>query len=145
MLPGALLTGVLVWRAFSNNRTASERRLLESARVDASGLDREFAGTISILAALATSPALDRDDLEAFYLEARRVRAADRADRLRSGQRSRGRRRRGFRRALREAGDDAGAPRPDLGVRRGLQDAVVVNGAAADHRQHRPGPLQLLV
>ena len=40
MLPGTLLTGVLVWRAFANNRAASERRLLETARVDAAALDR---------------------------------------------------------------------------------------------------------
>jgi signal transduction histidine kinase/ActR/RegA family two-component response regulator len=73
MLPGALLTGFLVWRAFANNRALTERRLLESARVDASALDREFAGAISTLQALATSPNLDRDDLEAFYLEGRRV------------------------------------------------------------------------
>ena len=54
MLPGALLTGVLVWRAISSNRAISERRLLESARVDASALDREFDRSISILHALAT-------------------------------------------------------------------------------------------
>ena len=75
MLPGALLTGVLVWRAFDNNRAASERRLIESARVDAAALDREFAGTISILQALATSPTLDREDFAAFHAEARRVQA----------------------------------------------------------------------
>ena len=75
MLPGALLTGILVWRAFANNRAVTERRLLESARVDASALDREFAGAISILEALATSPALDRDDLEAFHQDASRVQA----------------------------------------------------------------------
>ena len=75
MLPGALLTGVLVWRAFANNRAASERRLLESARVDASALDREFDSTIRILEALATSPALDAGDFEAFYHEGRRVQA----------------------------------------------------------------------
>ena len=73
MLPGALLTGVLVWRAFANNRAVSERRLLESARVDASSIDREFLDAMSLLRALATSPALDRDDLEAFHLEGRRV------------------------------------------------------------------------
>jgi hypothetical protein len=43
MLPGTLLTGVLVWRAFANNRADTERRLLDSARVDAAALDREFA------------------------------------------------------------------------------------------------------
>src|SRR5262245_35051818 len=53
LLPGMLLTGVLVWRAFENNHAASERRLLDSARVDAAALDREFAGTISTLQALA--------------------------------------------------------------------------------------------
>src|SRR5262245_35056526 len=75
MLPGALLTGILVWRAFANNRAVTERRLLESARVDASAIDREFTGTISILEALATSPALDRDDLAAFHQEGVRVQA----------------------------------------------------------------------
>jgi signal transduction histidine kinase/ActR/RegA family two-component response regulator len=73
ILPGALLTGVLVWRAFASTRDLSERRLLESARVDASAIDREFASIISTLQVLATSPALDRDDLEAFYQEGRRV------------------------------------------------------------------------
>jgi signal transduction histidine kinase len=73
MLPGALLTGILVWRNFTNNRAFSERRLLESARVDASALDREFASTISTLRVLATSRTLDRDDFEAFHLEGRRV------------------------------------------------------------------------
>jgi two-component system sensor histidine kinase UhpB len=73
MLPGALLTGVLVWRAFANHRAVNERRLLESARVDAAALDREFASTMSVLQTLATSPALDRGDVEAFYQEGRRA------------------------------------------------------------------------
>jgi signal transduction histidine kinase/ActR/RegA family two-component response regulator len=73
MLPGALLTGVLVWRAFANHRAVSERRLLDSARVDAAALDREFASTMSVLQTLATSPALDRGDFEAFYQEGRRA------------------------------------------------------------------------
>jgi signal transduction histidine kinase len=75
MLPGVLLTGILVLRSFATNRASSERRLLESARVDASALDREFDSTIGILQALAASPSLDRDDLAQFYLEARRVHA----------------------------------------------------------------------
>jgi signal transduction histidine kinase/CheY-like chemotaxis protein len=73
MLPGTLLTAVLVMRAFAGNRAVAERRLLDSARVDAAAVDREFASVISILQALATSPTLDRGDLEAFYAEARRV------------------------------------------------------------------------
>jgi signal transduction histidine kinase len=76
MLPGVVLTGILVWRSFANNRAIGERRLLESARVDAAALDREFASTIGILQTLATSPSLDRDDLAQFYLEARRVHVA---------------------------------------------------------------------
>jgi signal transduction histidine kinase/ActR/RegA family two-component response regulator len=75
MLPGTLLTGLLVWRAFDNDRTAGERRLQESARVDAAALDREFAATIGALEALATSPTLDHDDLPAFHAEGRRIQA----------------------------------------------------------------------
>jgi signal transduction histidine kinase/CheY-like chemotaxis protein len=74
-LPGTLLTAVLVWRAFAQNRAVTERRLIESARVDAAALDREFAGTVSVLEALATSPALDNDQLEAFHAEGRRIQA----------------------------------------------------------------------
>ena len=73
ILPGALLTGVLVWRALASNRAVSERRLIESARVDASALDRELAATISTLQVLGTSSTLERDDLEAFQQDARRV------------------------------------------------------------------------
>ena len=75
MLPGMVLTGVLVWRAFANNRAVAERRLLDSARVDAAALDREFAGTIHVLEALATSPTLDGGDLSAFHAEGRRIQA----------------------------------------------------------------------
>ena len=75
MLPGTLLTALLVWRAFDNDRTATERRLLESARVDAVALDREFAATISTLEALGTSPTLDHDDLQGFHAEGRRIQA----------------------------------------------------------------------
>jgi signal transduction histidine kinase len=73
LLPGALLTGILVWRAFANNRAVSERRLIESARVDASALDREFASTIGTLDLLATSPTLEDEDLKGFHEEGERV------------------------------------------------------------------------
>jgi len=73
MLPGLVLTGVLVWRAFASNRALAERRLLDSARVDAAALDREFAGTISVLQALGTSPTLDSGDLAAFHAEGQRI------------------------------------------------------------------------
>jgi signal transduction histidine kinase/ActR/RegA family two-component response regulator len=73
MLPGLVLTGVLVWRAFASNRALAERRLLDSARVDAAALDREFWGAIHVLEALATSPTLDSGDLAAFHAEGRRI------------------------------------------------------------------------
>jgi signal transduction histidine kinase/ActR/RegA family two-component response regulator len=73
MLPGLVLTGVLVWRAFANNRALAERRLLDSARVDAAALEREFAGVIHVLEALATSPTLDSGDLAAFHAEGQRI------------------------------------------------------------------------
>ena len=73
MLPGMVLTGVLVWRAFASNRALAERRLVDSARVDAAALDREFAGAINVLQALATSPTLDSDDLAAFHVEGQRI------------------------------------------------------------------------
>lgn len=76
LLPGTLLTGALVWRTFNDARAASERKLLESARVDAAALGREFDGIINTLGALATSPTLDRDDFEAFHAEASRVQAS---------------------------------------------------------------------
>jgi signal transduction histidine kinase len=76
VLPGVLVISIVVWRAFAINRDVSERRLLESARVDASALDRAFDATIDALRGLATSPTLDRDDLQAFYLEARRIQSA---------------------------------------------------------------------
>lgn len=75
LLPGALLTAILVIRTIGNNRTVVERRLLDAARVDAAALDREFDGTIRTLQALASSPALNTDDLRSFYDEARRVQA----------------------------------------------------------------------
>jgi hypothetical protein len=75
MLPGTLVTAVLIGRTFTSTRAGSERRLLESARVDAAALDREFEETISVLETLAASPALDRNDLQAFHADARRVQA----------------------------------------------------------------------
>jgi signal transduction histidine kinase/ActR/RegA family two-component response regulator len=74
-VPPALLTAVLVARAFTTSRTASERRLLESARVDALAVDRQLESVVGTLQALATAEALDRQDLEQFYEQARRVQA----------------------------------------------------------------------
>lgn len=74
MLPGALLTAVLVSRSFSENRAVVERRILDAARVDAASIQREFQGHIRALQSLATSPALLSGDLAAFREEAVRIR-----------------------------------------------------------------------
>jgi len=72
-VPPALLTAALVGRAFTESRTDAERRLIESARVDALGVDRQFDSVVGTLQALGTSDALDRGDLQTFQQEAARV------------------------------------------------------------------------
>ena len=73
MLPGALLTGVIVRGTLEQNRTVLENRLADTARVDAAALDREFNATIRVLQTLAQSPSLDEGDLKTFWPEARRA------------------------------------------------------------------------
>ena len=75
MLPGAVLTTLLVAQTFSDNRAVIERRLLDSARVDAAALDREQEAIIRALEVLTTSPALAADNLQAFHAETVRVQA----------------------------------------------------------------------
>jgi signal transduction histidine kinase/CheY-like chemotaxis protein len=78
MLPGAVLTAILVAQTFSGNRDVIERRLQDAARVDAAALDRELESIIRLLEVLATSPALAAGNLPAFDAEARRVHLAQR-------------------------------------------------------------------
>lgn len=73
VLPGALLTGIIVARTLEQNRTVLENRLADTARVDAAALDREFNGTIRVLQTLAQSPSLDAGDLKTFWSEAQRA------------------------------------------------------------------------
>ena len=73
VLPGELLTGLIVRRTLESNRAVLEHRLEDTARVDADALDREFNATIRVLQALAQAPALDAGDLQTFWSEARRV------------------------------------------------------------------------
>jgi signal transduction histidine kinase/CheY-like chemotaxis protein len=79
VVPSALLAGLLVWRTLDANRAVGERRLLDTARVDADALDREFDASVRLLQTLAASPALDAGDLRTFYDEARRASRAQRA------------------------------------------------------------------
>ena len=73
VLPGALLTALIVRRTLEDNRTVLEHRLEDTARVDAAAVDREFNATIRVLQALGQAPALDAGDLQTFWSEARRV------------------------------------------------------------------------
>ena len=73
VVPGALLTGLIVTRTLEQNRLILENRLSDTARVDAAALDREFNATIRVLETLTQSPSLAAGDLSAFWSEARRV------------------------------------------------------------------------
>ena len=73
VLPGALLTGLIVRRTLEQNRTVLENRLADTASADAAALDREFNATIRVLETLAQSPALDDGDLKTFWPEAQRA------------------------------------------------------------------------
>ncbi|HTM30228.1 MAG TPA: ATP-binding protein [Vicinamibacterales bacterium] len=73
MLPGAVLTAILVAQTFAGNRAVVERRLMDAARVDAAAVDRELDAAIAALQVLATSPALAADNLRAFHDEAARL------------------------------------------------------------------------
>jgi signal transduction histidine kinase len=73
VLPGALLTGLIVRRTLEQNRTVLENRLADTARVDAAALDREFNATIRVLQTLAQAPSLDAGDLKTFWSEAQRA------------------------------------------------------------------------
>ena len=78
MLPGAVLTAILVAQTFAGNRAVIERRLMDAARVDAAAVDRELDAAIAALRGLATAPALAADNLRAFHDEAARLSAATR-------------------------------------------------------------------
>ena len=73
VLPGALLTGIIVTRTLDQSRRVLENRLGDTARVDAAALDREFNATIRVLQTLAQSPALDAGDLKTFWPESQRA------------------------------------------------------------------------
>jgi PAS domain S-box-containing protein len=72
----ALLTPILVFSSLlahqfiSSERRSNEHQVLSIARAIAAGADREIAGMISTLKALANSPSLQSGDLAAFYAQA---------------------------------------------------------------------------
>ncbi|HEX7180619.1 MAG TPA: sensor histidine kinase [Thermoanaerobaculia bacterium] len=74
LLPLVVFAAVVVPRLSRQERAAVERRLMNSARLMATGVDREISGSIRALRVLAESERLDRGDLEGFHAEAERVR-----------------------------------------------------------------------
>ena len=73
LLPVVVFGAVVVHQLSQAERAVAERRLVQSARDLALGIDREMSSTIRTLSALAASERLERGDLEGFHAEARRV------------------------------------------------------------------------
>ena len=74
LLPIVLFAAVVVYQLARSERRAAERRVVFSARALAASFEREMAGSIRTLQALAESDALARGDLQAFHAECERVR-----------------------------------------------------------------------
>jgi signal transduction histidine kinase/CheY-like chemotaxis protein len=73
MIPVLVVTALLVHRVVSDNRTATERQLIQVARTQAAAVDAEIDATIRALEILAQSTRIDANDLAGFYTNARRV------------------------------------------------------------------------
>lgn len=65
-----VFAGIVVWQLVAEQRAATERRLIETARTQAAAVEREMAATIRTLQALAHSERLEQGDLAAFHAEA---------------------------------------------------------------------------
>jgi signal transduction histidine kinase/CheY-like chemotaxis protein len=72
-LPVVVFAGIVVWQLVAEQREATERRLIETARTQAAAVEREMAATIRTLQALAHSERLEQGDLAAFHAEATHV------------------------------------------------------------------------
>jgi PAS domain S-box-containing protein len=70
VLPCALLSAGLIMVQYEQSRTRAMREVISLARATAASLDRDLASITAGLQVLATSGALGRDDLSAFYLQA---------------------------------------------------------------------------
>ncbi|HWS90456.1 MAG TPA: PAS domain S-box protein [Pyrinomonadaceae bacterium] len=73
LLPLVVFAAVVVYRLAESERAATDRRLLRSAQDVSLSLDRELQSTIRTLRAVAEAEELDRADLAAFHVEAKRV------------------------------------------------------------------------
>ncbi|MGK7867423.1 PAS domain S-box protein [Falsiroseomonas sp. E2-1-a20] len=66
LLPALVAGGVSAWHLANSYRHAFEARLQDTARALALFIDSELESSLTAVAALASSPLLDRDDLEDF-------------------------------------------------------------------------------
>jgi signal transduction histidine kinase/ActR/RegA family two-component response regulator len=73
ILPLAVLAGAGLYALARQQRAQAEASGLELARSVATAVDSDLRSSIAVVAALATTPTLDRDDLAGFRLRAERV------------------------------------------------------------------------
>lgn len=72
-VPLLIFTALVVVRLVDDERAAGERRLVEFAQTQSHIVERELTASVRTLTALAESERLDRDDVEGFHRDARRV------------------------------------------------------------------------
>ena len=72
-LPFVLLTGGIVWQLANNERETRREAILFSTRTLMNAVDTILSKQIAVGQMLATSPALEADDLQAFRQEAARA------------------------------------------------------------------------
>src|SRR4051794_15676364 len=75
-LPFVLLTGGIVWQLANNERETRREAILFSTRTLMNAVDTILSKQIAVAQMLATSPALESDDLTAFRQEAMRATSA---------------------------------------------------------------------
>ncbi len=72
-LPFVLLTGGIVWQLANNERETRREAILFSTRTLMNAVDTILSKQIAVGQMLATSPALEKDDIPAFREEAERT------------------------------------------------------------------------
>ena len=89
-LPFVLLTAGIVWQLANNERETRREAILFSTRTLMNAVDAILSKQIAVAQMLATSPALESDDLEAFRAggQARRCRPVRRLDRAERRERA---------------------------------------------------------
>ena len=74
LLPVVIFAAGVAWQLSRSERRAAERRVSQSARALAGAFEREMAGSLRTLQALAEADSLDGGDLESFLALCERVR-----------------------------------------------------------------------